>query len=440
MRSVSSIMLKRINVLAALCVGFSSLVSAQTVNSPYSRYGIGDLLPSQNILNRGMGGVAAAYWDPQTINYLNPASYAYFISQRPVFDFGVELDNLTLRSTNPIRKFSNSSPIISYLNFGIPIKLFKKPIFGIAFGLRPVSRVNYRIFRTELLNSGTLNDSVTTLFEGSGGTQQAYFGTGVRLKDFSVGVNVGFLFGNKDYSTRRVFLTDTVAYYKSNHETVASIGGFVVNGGAQYTAKLNKKSWLRFGLQGNLQTRVNSRRDLIRETFDYDANGGTFRIDSVFESKDVKGKISLPTSYTAGIIYDRLGKFMIGVDYTSSKWSQYEFFGEKDQLQDSWQVHIGTQIFPNPGKNYFSNVAYRAGFSYGTDYVNVGSELKTWNVSVGAGLPLRRSQYSNQSTIINTALEIGQRGNNSNLVKESFYKISIGLSLNDIWFIKRQYK
>ena len=37
----------------------------------------------------------------------------------------------------------------------------------------------------------------------------------------------------------------------------------------------------------------------------------------------------MPTSYTAGIIYDRLGKFMIGVDYTSSKWSQYEFYGGK---------------------------------------------------------------------------------------------------------------
>ena len=440
MRSVSSIMLKRINVLAALSVGFSSLVSAQTVNSPYSRYGIGDLLPSQNILNRCMGGVAAAYWDPQTINYLNPASYSYFISQRPVFDFGVEVDNLTLRATNPVRKFSNSSPIISYLNFGIPIKLFKKPIFGIAFGLRPVSRVNYKIFRSEELNTGTLKDSVTTLFEGSGGTQQAYFGAGVRLKNFSAGLNMGFLFGNKDYSTRRVFLTDTVAYYKSNHETIASINGLVLNAGVQYTAKLNDKSWLRFGLQGNLQQRLNGRRDIIRETFDYDANGATFRIDSVFEDRDVKGKIKLPTTYTAGIIYDRLGKFMIGVDYTSSKWSQYEFFGEKDQLQDNWQLHIGTQVFPNPGKTYLSNVAYRAGFSFGTDYINVGSELKTWNLSVGAGLPLRRSQYSNQSTIINTAFEIGQRGNNSNIVRENFYKISIGLSLNDIWFIKRQYK
>lgn len=439
MRSASSTMLKRINVLAVLCVGFISPISAQNVNSPYSRYGIGDLLPRQNILNRGMGGTAAAYWDPQTINYLNPASYAYFITQRPVFDFGVEVDNLTLRSNNPVRKFSNSSPIISYLNFGIPIKVFKKPIVGIAFGLRPVSRVNYRIGRIEKLNTGTLNDSVSTLFEGSGGSQQAYVGAGVRLKDFSIGFNLGYLFGNKEYSTRRVFLTDTVAYYKSNHGSVTSYGGFVLNAGAQYTAKLNDKNWLRFGVEGNVQQNLKGRRDLIRETFDYDASGGTFRIDSVFELNDEKGDINLPSSFTAGIFYDRLGKFMIGVDYTSSKWSNYTFFGEKDQVQDSWQIHLGTQIFPTAGKTYWSNVAYRAGFSYGSDYVNVGNELKTWNVSIGAGLPLRRSQYSNQSTIINTALEIGQRGNNSNSVKESFYRISIGLSLNDVWFIKRRY-
>ena len=32
-------------------------------NSPYSRYGIGDLVPQTNIFTRGMGGLSAAYID-----------------------------------------------------------------------------------------------------------------------------------------------------------------------------------------------------------------------------------------------------------------------------------------------------------------------------------------------------------------------------------------
>jgi hypothetical protein len=32
-------------------------------NSPYSRYGIGDLVPSTPVTNRGMGGISAGYTD-----------------------------------------------------------------------------------------------------------------------------------------------------------------------------------------------------------------------------------------------------------------------------------------------------------------------------------------------------------------------------------------
>ncbi len=42
-------------------------------NSPYSRYGIGNLAPTSNILTRGMGGISAGYADAASLNFLNPA-------------------------------------------------------------------------------------------------------------------------------------------------------------------------------------------------------------------------------------------------------------------------------------------------------------------------------------------------------------------------------
>ena len=45
-------------------------------NSPYSRYGVGNILPSGNIQNRGMGGISAGFSDPATINTVNPATYS----------------------------------------------------------------------------------------------------------------------------------------------------------------------------------------------------------------------------------------------------------------------------------------------------------------------------------------------------------------------------
>ena len=45
-------------------LSLSLVISLQAQeNSPYSRYGLGDLLPSQSILNRGMGGISAGYVD-----------------------------------------------------------------------------------------------------------------------------------------------------------------------------------------------------------------------------------------------------------------------------------------------------------------------------------------------------------------------------------------
>src|SRR5687768_9369456 len=47
-------------------------------NSPYSRYGIGDLVPSTHIIGRAMGGISAGYNDVLSINLNNPASYSSF--------------------------------------------------------------------------------------------------------------------------------------------------------------------------------------------------------------------------------------------------------------------------------------------------------------------------------------------------------------------------
>ena len=49
-------------------------------NSPFSRYGIGDIYPQQNITSRGMGGLSAAYTSTQAINTMNPASYGSIAS------------------------------------------------------------------------------------------------------------------------------------------------------------------------------------------------------------------------------------------------------------------------------------------------------------------------------------------------------------------------
>lgn len=431
---VSSTMYKRISLLGIVWMCFLA-AQAQTENSPYSRYGLGDIVPAQNILNRGMGGVSAAYSDFHTVNFLNPASYSKL--KYTTLDFGLELNNRTLRALDPPRKFSTSSPNVSYLQLGIPLSTKKD--WGMNIGLRPLTRISYRIERNERLQG---LDSLNTLFEGNGGAYEVYTGTGFGIKNFSVGVNLGYLFGSKNFSTRKSFIPDSsdVFYYQSNHETQANYNGLLLNGGLQWVGKLDKTTLLRLGAYGNLSRELNATKDITRGTFQYNsATGAVDSLDVASDEKGIEGTVEYPSSFGAGFIFDKPGKWMLGADFAVTNWDNYRFFGEADQVQNSWKLHVGGQLTPKPGKNYLSYVLYRAGFYYGKDYIKIDKDLPVWGVSAGTSFPMRKAAYTNQYSMINLGLEFGQRGNKENLVRESFFRFSIGLSLSDIWFVKRRY-
>jgi len=435
MLSVSSTTYKKISLLGIVWMCFLS-AGAQTENSPYSRYGLGDILPGQNILNRGMGGLSAAYSDFHTVNFQNPASYSKL--KYTTLDFGLEVDNRTLRAIDPPRKFSSASPIISYLQLGIPLSLKKD--WGMNIGLRPLTRINYKIERNERI---TGIDSLQTLFEGNGGAYEVFAGTGFGIKNFSVGVNLGYLFGSKNFSTRKNFIPDSsdVFYYQSNHEAQSNYNGLLLNGGLQWIAKLNKTTVLRLGAFGNLKRKLKASKDIISETFQFNSvTGALDSLDVASDQKGIEGEVEYPSSFGGGFIFDKPGKWMLGADLTVTNWDDYRFFGQTDQVQNSWKLHVGGQIIPKSGKNYLSYVAYRAGFNYGKDYIKIDKDLPVWGFSVGASFPMRKAAYTNQFSMINLGVEFGQRGNKENLVRENFFRLSLGLSLSDIWFVKNKYQ
>src|SRR5436309_14383926 len=114
MRSVKRIIYD--GVVLALVLLCCSHLSAQE-NSPFSRYGLGDLYPQQNIATRGMGGVSAAYVSEQALNTVNPASYSalryvnVFGGSKGAlvtYDFGLSIDSRTLRSNTPFSSYRST--------------------------------------------------------------------------------------------------------------------------------------------------------------------------------------------------------------------------------------------------------------------------------------------------------------------------------------------
>ena len=81
MKSLHLNMFKKINYTAVVLVLlFGTAAKAQvTTQSPYSRYGIGNIKPMVLPQNKAMGGISTGIFSPtgySSINMQNPASYA----------------------------------------------------------------------------------------------------------------------------------------------------------------------------------------------------------------------------------------------------------------------------------------------------------------------------------------------------------------------------
>ncbi|QEC67476.1 hypothetical protein FRZ67_09270 [Panacibacter ginsenosidivorans] len=466
MRSIKAIVEK--SFFAAFGLILSLHLSAQE-NSPFSRYGLGDLYPAQNIASRGMGGVSAGYSHEQALNTVNPASYSSLKFIRYAngtngglitYDIGISIDGRTLRSVSLGETYKSTNFLPSYIQMGIPLSSkadARKRNAGLVFGLKPATRIHYNVMDSVVESAYTRQ----TLYEGNGGLNQVFIGLGKRFGNLSFGVNGGYEFGRKDVNTRILLLNDTVNYYKSNSSQNTTFWGLFVTPGISYNIKLNevKKAgnayseayFLRLGASGTLAHSLKATTDTLRETFDYSSGGATTPIDTIHSITKVNGNIDIPLTYNAGFLLSKkymIGenavatKWSLGADFGAGSWADYRYYGKADKLINSWTFRAGGEFVPAlTSTHFFSRSTYRLGLYTGKDYINAdGNNYNVRAITFGFGFFVKKyTSYDNNSTFINTAFEIGKRGSNVNNVTENFFKFSVGLSLADLWFIKRKY-
>lgn len=396
------------------------------LNDPYTRYGLGSLSNGSNVLMRGMGSLSSAYASPFAVNTENPASYTSLALT--TYEAGGEATMMTVYSNN--QSYSTGTGTLSYLNIGIPIG--KKRKGGIAFGLKPQTRVYYKLVDSTYVNG--MGNS-TYVYSGDGGLNYAYAGGAYRVGGLSIGVNFGYMFGTIRNSSV-IQSADTFNVLSSEFTRYNKVGGIYWKAGAQYEAKLNSKLKLRLGATGTLGQDLNVWRDNYYVNFAI--TGGSTVQDTSYYDPSIKGKIHMPLSYSFGAQLMGNDKWSVGVDYQASKWSQYRNFDMQDSVTDAYKVSVGAEFTPNPSSlyNYFQRVTYRVGAYYGTDYVKLkNTDITYYAFTVGASLPFKRS-----TDRLHVALEVGKRGTETaGLVKENFVRFSLGISLNDKWFIKRKY-
>jgi hypothetical protein len=449
MQYVSSTKVKQIVAVFFLTALFTNTYSQE--NSPYSRYGLGDAVNNINILNRGMGGVSIGFGSERFLNNTNPASYS-FIGQSlskirdygklVSFEVGSEFNSRTLRQQTPEGKYNSKNVFFNYMQLGM--QLSKKGNWGLTFGLLPLTRESYKILDQKRV---TNIDSILTVYDGSGGTYQGFLGTAMRFKNLSVGINTGYTFGKKESTTNLRLVNDTAYYYESSSNTRASYGGLFLNTGIMYNHELGKGRLLKIGATYNLGHNLKASENLERITYENDNTLNPNNVnDTVYAASERKGQIVYPAAMGIGFTYEKEDAFLVGLDFSTQQWNKYRYYGQPDQLQNSWMLRSGIQFIPNiRSSGYWSKASYRAGFYYGKDQIKAGGDMPVYALTFGLGLPTIKPAYNKDfksisPTVINLALEVGSRGNKSNNLRESFVRVGLSVSLSDIWFFKPKYQ
>ena len=409
---------------------FSTFITAKAQNSnkenaPYSRYGLGEQRNPLNTVLKGMGNISAAYADGYNINTDNPASYATL--KLVTYEAGAEGGIRTIITNN--QSFGSGSATLSYLTIGVPLGKHA----GLAIGLRPNSRVYY------WMNDSLILDGVGPAvkgYSGDGSTNYGFIGLAGTYGGFSLGANVGYLFGTIRNSLLLMKQYDTVNAYNSDFSTYTKIGGLYYKLGAQYEAKLNAKIGIRVGATAALSQTINVSRDIYRIA--WRRSGSINLYDTAYHENNVKGEVVLPLSFSGGVQVFEEEKWLAGLDFSAANWSQFRNFGLVDSTDNSFRIGVGGAFTPNAASlyQYIQRVTYRLGFYYGKDFVRLrNTDINFYAVTVGASLPFKRAQDR-----LHLGFEIGRRGTESSgLVQENFYRFSLGISLNDKWFVKRRY-
>ena len=412
--------------LLFLISGFPVLAqNSNKENIPYTRYGIGDLQTGANVLARGMGYQTAALASPYAVNTENPASYASL--KLTTYELGVAGGMRTLSSNG--NDYRTGTVSLAYLNIGIPVGKHA----GLNIGLKPQSRVYYRLQEDTLIQG--LGDN-SYVYSGDGGLNYAFLGIAGTYGGLSLGVNAGYMFGTvRNSSVLQQSGNDIML--SSEFSRYSKTGGLYWSSGALYETALTRDLKLRVGGTLTLAQTLNVWRD--EYWINFRTLSGVIDRDTTLNTADQKGTVRLPMSGSIGAQVLGNDVWSAGVDVALTQWSQYRSFGMPDSVADqSLRLGVGGAYTPDATSryNYLQRITYRLGFYYGKDYVRLRqTDIYYYAVTVGASLPFRRSPDR-----VHAAFELGRRGTEANgLVLENFYRLSLGISLNDRWFIKRKY-
>ncbi len=401
------------------------LTFGQGSTSPFSMYGVGNLRYEGFARNRAMGGLSAPLYSPYHLNPSNPASYSALVQNSFIFEVGITASYQVLET--PDKKFKDFNGNVSYISIGFPVTKWWRS----GLGLIPMSSIGYDI--QQAVEIGTDDQKIATIYSGEGGITNFYFDNSFSIfKSLSVGIKLSYLFGPLIYKST------SVSYNLNSASTIerkdqANISAFSYKAGLHYHRKIHEKLFLNIGATYGFNSDLTAdNHTLITNTIT--KTNGNLR-DTILDINQNIGVLEIPQSYSVGTSLRINNKLELGMDYSVAYWSQSKFFDKNYTFADNSKLAFGAEYTPDITSNKYLNlVRYRLGANLSNSYlVYEDTQLKSYEISMGFGLPIKRSP-----TLINFALSYQKKYiPGINIVAENYFMFQLNLSLQDIWFKKR---
>ena len=419
-----------------LWASFVPLVEAQNItNSIYSRYGYGTEVFKGFAQNIALGGTGIAQKGAWHLNYNNPSSNAAL----KLTAFNVGISGHYNQQLNTSDTIVNKGASFAYLAIGFPVTKW----WGLSFGIIPYTGVGYKVIDTTDFNKRQIQNT----YRGNGGLNKLYWANGFNpfkifsdslMPGFAIGVNTDFTFGNIYNEEFKSFVgSDTSYYLNILNTTHNAYKGFSFLVGLQNTLNIKDETRITLGFSYGFKGQLNNTLNINSERY-FNTNLASSLVDTAYYSEKSKVLAYLPSQYTFGFNLEMGPKFSYNMEYKVVNWAKDSISGTLNNLKNSRSIAAGFQYYPNSQSpdGMLKHTYYRFGFRNTTlPYYFNDTQILEQAFTLGAGFPLRKAVSS-----VNVGLELGRRGTTlNNLVKENYFMINIGFTINDRWFIKTKF-
>lgn len=427
--------------LAIVLMGLTALTviaqdEAYSSFSPYSMFGIGDILRQGTSTSKSMAGIGIASRDPRALNVMNPAAVTKRETKSVMADFGLFSENKIYKQYDI--KSSNNTFNMSNLMISFPV--YKS--FAIYAGFQPFSSLGYEVTsystdKTIIENTGGLAYTST----GSGGLNMVFVGGGIDVfKGLSVGAEMDYYFGNIDKENSLESENSNMRdLYSGYNIRLHTFGGKF---GAQYELQMKNSMTAVIGATYRLKTNFKGNVKDIEYASISSINDTTRNETTSISGNNVK----MASEIGVGFSLKKADKWMAEIDYLRSDWSDCGldmngFANVGDAVFSataSQSLRAGFSLVPNRNdiRYYMKTVTYRAGAYWEQAYYKLdGNTINSFGLTFGATFPVFK--WSNGLSV---GVDIGQRGSLSgSKVRERYVNFTLGINIFDIWFIKPHY-